>query len=65
MKRSKLPFVVTEYLYLVSQRLPLAEAVQSAGLEVAVAISMQIRCGHDGWNTYPGGATGKIGCGMY
>lgn len=37
MKRSKLLFVVTEDWYFVSHRLPLAEAAQAAGFEVAVA----------------------------
>ena len=65
MKRSKLPFVVTEYLYSVLHRLPIAESAQPGGFEVSVATSMEIRYGHDGWNIYPGGATGNIGCGVY
>jgi hypothetical protein len=65
MKRSKQPFVVSEEWYLVSHRLPLAEGSQAAGFELAVAISMQMRYGRDGWNSYPGGATGNIDCGMY
>jgi hypothetical protein len=65
MKRSKLPFAVIQYLNLVSHRLSLAESARAAGFEVAVAVLIQIRCGHNGWNTYPGGATGDIGYGIH